>query len=276
MFICSSDECFWLGYDVIVSLFAWFLTITCLTSMRHIQKNAKSLQSEGILSNTGMMRLYTILWIGVAIGYSCSIPVFIHRLKETKGTDREGQVSNAEYVITTFNNILSWGLEFAILATYYQFSNRMEDQLTTRMTKQLKQKFQASLPNRERFLSDFEEQERESALRRHEAYKEFADAQIQEVLKTMLSISKHSGDQLKFGNNPVSSSLQSININEESPNCIYEQTEEDVDLDIVSQRHDSEILFQEAMKKSVMKTISDMEVSRDTDNSANFSDLKQP
>ena len=138
MFICSSDECFWLGYDVAVSIMAWFLAITCLSSMRHIQKNAKSLQSEGILSNTGMMRIYCILWIGVAIGYSSSIFALRHRLKETKGTDEEGQVSNAEYVITTVNNILSWGLEFAILATYYQFSNRMEDQLTTRMTMQLK------------------------------------------------------------------------------------------------------------------------------------------
>lgn len=124
------------------------------------------------------MRIYSILWIGVAIGYSSSIFVFRHRLKETKGTDEEGQVSNAEYVITTVNNILAWGLEFAILATYYQFSNRMEDQLTTRMTKQLKQNFLASLPNSDRFHLDFEEQERESALRRHEAYKEFADAQI--------------------------------------------------------------------------------------------------
>ena len=75
------------------------------------------------------MGFYAFLLFGCAIGYTVAFLVFYFRVQATTGTKDEGKAYPIEYIVTIFNNLMSWGLEFTILLTYIKFSNRMEGQL---------------------------------------------------------------------------------------------------------------------------------------------------
>ena len=101
-----------------------------------------------------------------------------------------------------------------------------------------------------------EEEERQMAQRRFEEYRRLADAQIEEIMKTMMTI--------KVVNDRASTMQASQNLNrDEGEDFIYTQgtlmCSEVRFTDVLLKKRNSDELFEEAFKDTVNKMYSDSE-----------------
>ena len=142
-----------------------------------------------------MIKLYIALFFAQALSDTIVTIILVYL---EMGYDSYA-LETALYIQATISNFLWVCLEALILTTFLKFSKRFEEQLVSDVTSTLK----GSMVDSSSLL---EQQERLQALRRHTAYQEITDAQIREVVLTMLTISVLSDTHSKAENISESSS----------------------------------------------------------------------